>query len=95
MGCTQDIRLNIIRTRIITFAMIVIRSLIIGLIGGRKMNNKGMTGVELLAILVIVMIIFLILASFLGKEPPQDYKLEECMRRYNDFDYCKYTLGIE
>ena len=59
------------------------------------MNNKGMTGVELLAILVIVMIMFLILASFLGKEPPQDYKLEECMRRYNDFDYCKYKLVVE
>lgn len=59
------------------------------------MNNKGMTLIELLAVLVIVIIAFLILASFLGKEPTQDYKLEECMRRYNDFDYCKYTLGIE
>ena len=59
------------------------------------MNNKSMTRVELLAIIVIVVIAFLILSSFLVKEPTQDYKLEECMGRYNDFDYCKYTLGIE
>lgn len=59
------------------------------------MNNKGFTIIEILAIIIIVMIFFLIIASFLGKEPTQDYKLEECMRRYNDFNYCKYKLGVE
>ena len=70
--------------------MNVIKSLIIGLIGGRKMRDKDqLTGIDLVAIGVIIMIAILIMASFLGKEPTQDYKLEECMRRYNDFDYCK------
>lgn len=60
------------------------------------MNNKGqLTGIDLAAIGVIIMVAILIMASFLGKEPTQDYKLEECMRRYNDFDYCKYILEVE
>lgn len=52
-------------------------------------------GIELVMICLIIAIGVLIMASFLGKEPTQDYKLEECMRRYNDFDYCKYILGVE
>lgn len=60
------------------------------------MRDKGqLTFIEILAIIIIALVLFLIIASFLGKEPSQDYKLEECMRRYNDFNYCKYTLGIE
>lgn len=60
------------------------------------MRDKGqLTFIEILAIIIIALIFFLIIASFLGKEPTQDYKLEECMRRYNDFNYCKYTLGVE
>lgn len=58
-------------------------------------DKDQLTGIDLVAIGVIIMIVILIMASFLGKEPTQDYKLEECMRRYNDFDYCKYKLGVE
>lgn len=59
------------------------------------MNNKGMTGIELLAIIIIAMIFFLIIASFLGKEPTKDQELQWCMSTYEDFDYCKYKLGVE
>ena len=60
------------------------------------MRDKGqLTLIEILAIVIIALVLFLIIASFLGKEPSQDYKLEECMRRYNDFEFCKYKLGVE
>lgn len=78
--------------------MIVMKSLIIGFIGGRKMRNRDigqLTMIEIIAIVVIALIFFLVVASVFGKEPTQDYKLEECMRRYNDFNYCKYKLGVE
>lgn len=50
-------------------------------------------GIELVVIWLIIAIGVLIMASFLGKEPSQEYQMEECMRRYKDFDYCKYRLG--
>ena len=62
------------------------------------MKNRDigqLTIIEIIAIVVIALVFFLVVASVFGKEPTQDYKLEECMRRYKDFDYCKYTLGIE
>ena len=60
------------------------------------MRDKGqLTLIEILTVIIIALIMFLMLVSFLGKEPSQDYKLEDCVRRYNDFEYCKYILGIE
>jgi competence protein ComGC len=60
------------------------------------MRDKGFTFIELLASIICLLVLFLIVvASMFGKEPTQDYKLEECMRRYNDFDYCKYKFGVE
>ena len=61
----------------------------------RNSDIDRLTMIETIAIVVIALIFFLVVAGAFGKEPTQDYKLEECMRRYNDFDYCKYTLGIE
>lgn len=59
------------------------------------MRDKGqLTLIEILAIIILALIMFLIVAGFLGKEPSQDYKLEDCVRRYNDFEYCKYRLGL-
>ena len=54
-----------------------------------------MTGVELLAIIVIVSIVLIIMASFLGKEPTPELEMQWCMEEYEDFEYCKYKLGIE
>lgn len=59
------------------------------------MEKDGMSGIELTAIGVIIVIGILIMASFLGKEPSREYQMEECMRRYSDFNYCKYKLGVE
>ena len=61
----------------------------------RNRDIGQLTIIEIITIVVIALIFFLVVASVFGKEPTQDYKLEECMRRYKDFDYCKYTLGIE
>lgn len=61
----------------------------------RNRDAGQLSTIEIIAIIVIALIFFLVVASVFGKEPTQDCKLEECMRRYNDFDYCKYTLGIE
>lgn len=59
------------------------------------MDNKGMTGVELLAILVIVGIVLMIMASFIAKEPTPEQEMQWCMEKYKDFNYCKYKLGVE
>lgn len=59
------------------------------------MNDKSMRGIELLAIIIIVFIFCLIIASFVGNEPTKDQELQWCMSTYEDFDYCKYKLGVE
>lgn len=61
----------------------------------RNRDIGQLTMIEIITIIVIALIFFLVVASVFGKEPTQDHKLEECMRRYNDFDYCKYKLGVE
>lgn len=61
----------------------------------RNRDIGQLTIIEIITIVVIALIFFLVVASVFSKEPTQDYKLEECMRRYNDFDYCKYKLGVE
>lgn len=58
------------------------------------MKSNGISWIELTAIGVIIIIGILIMASFSYK-PSQEYQMEECMRMYNDFDYCKYKLGVE
>ena len=59
------------------------------------MNNKGMTGVELLAIIVIIGIALMIMASFIAKDPTPELEMQWCMEEYEDFEYCKYRLGVE
>lgn len=59
------------------------------------MNNKGITGVELLAIIVIISIVLMITASFIVKDPTKEQEMQWCMEEYEDFDYCKYKLGVE
>lgn len=61
------------------------------------MNNKGFTMIEILAVLVIVVIIFIIFYAVMSEKPyfNQEQQMEWCMEEYEDFEYCKYKLGVD
>lgn len=60
------------------------------------MNNKGFTITEVLAGLIIAMILFLIFVEVVNPtELTPEQEMENCMYDYEDFEYCKYKLGVE
>lgn len=60
------------------------------------MNNKGFTIIEMLAGFIIGAILFLIFVTIAnGENVSPEQQMEWCMDEYEDFDYCKYKLGVE
>ena len=61
------------------------------------MNNKGFTIIEILSFIIIFAIIFIIFYGVMSEKPyfNQEQQMEWCMEEYEDFEYCKYKLGIE
>ena len=60
------------------------------------MRNKGFTIIEGLAIFIIVGIVFLIFVAIVnGDGITPEQQMEWCMDEYEDFDYCKYKLGVQ
>lgn len=61
------------------------------------MRDKGFTMIEILAVLVIAVIIFIIFYAVMSEKPyfNQEQQMEWCMEEYEDFNYCKYKLGVE
>lgn len=60
------------------------------------MNNKGFTIIEMLAGFIIGAILFLIFVAIAnGDDIAPEQQMEWCMEEYEDFDYCKYKLGVE
>ena len=65
------------------------------------MRDKGqLTIVEMLAGFIIAVVIFIVFisvlkASVINGETTPEYEMERCMDKYEDFDYCKYKLGVK
>jgi len=59
------------------------------------MSNKGFTLIELLASIVCLLVLVLIVVGALSKESTPEQQMEDCMYEYEDFEYCKYKLGVE
>lgn len=61
------------------------------------MRDKGFIMIEILAVLVIAVIIFIIFYAVMSEKPyfNQEQQMEWCMEEYEDFNYCKYKLGVE
>ena len=60
------------------------------------MRNKGFTIIEGLVIFIIMGITFLIFVAIAnGENVSPEQQMEWCMDEYEDFDYCKYKLGVE
>ena len=61
------------------------------------MRSRGFTIIEILAVLVIAAIVFIIFYAFVSTEPyfNQEQQMEWCMEEYEDFNYCKYKLGVD
>lgn len=60
------------------------------------MRDKGFTIIEGLAIFIIVGIVFLIFVAIAnGDGITPEQQMEWCMDECEDFDYCKYKLGVE
>lgn len=61
------------------------------------MRNKGFVIIEILSVIVILAIVFIIFYGVMNEKPyfNQEQKMEWCMEEYEDFDYCKYKLGVE
>ena len=61
------------------------------------MRNRGFTIIEILAVLVIAVIIFIVFYAVMSTKPyfNQEQQMEWCMDEYEDFDYCKYKLGVD
>ena len=61
------------------------------------MRNRGFTIIEILAVLVIAVVIFIVFYAVMSEKPyfNQEQQMEWCMDEYEDFNYCKYKLGME
>ena len=61
------------------------------------MRERGFTIIEILAVLVIAVIIFIVFYAVMSEKPyfNQEQQMEWCMEEYEDFNYCKYKLGVE
>lgn len=59
------------------------------------MNNKGFTLVELLASIIVLGILFLIVVMAANRTITPEQEMDQCMSEYEDFDYCKYKLGVD
>ena len=61
------------------------------------MRNRGFTIIEILAVLVIAVVIFIVFYAVMSEKPyfDQEQQMEWCMDEYEDFNYCKYKLGME
>ena len=60
------------------------------------MRDKGFTIIEMLAGFIIGAILFLIFVAIVnGENVSPEQQMEWCMDEYEDFDYCKYKLGVE
>lgn len=65
------------------------------------MNKKGITMIELLAVICVIAILLLVgLPLMVGivkeaqspSEPTKEEKLDGCMKEFNNFEYCKYKV---
>lgn len=65
------------------------------------MNKKGITMIELLAVIfisAILLLMFIPIATSIVKEAQspskttKEEKLDECMKEFNNFEYCKYKV---
>lgn len=61
------------------------------------MRNRGFTIIEILAVLVIMCMIFIVFYAVMSEKPyfNQEQQMEWCMEEYEDFNYCKYKLGVD
>ena len=61
------------------------------------MRNRGFTMIDILAVLVIMCIIFIVFYAVMSEKPyfNQEQQMEWCMEEYEDFNYCKYKLGVD
>ena len=60
------------------------------------MNNRGFAIIEMLAGFIIGAILFLIFVAIAnGDDIAPEQQMEWCIEEYEDFDYCKYKLGVE